>query len=168
MVKRVSILGVTGSIGMNTVAMLKHLGGREAFQTVAVTGGANIAELAVCARDLGAEIAVTAYEDRLEDLQAALAGSGVIAAAGEQALLELLLRCRWPVTGRGPFGEEFVTAGGIELGDVNLSSMESRLVGGLYFAGELLDIDGVTGGFNFQHCWSSGWIAGQAIAQGLT
>ena len=92
MVKRVSILGVTGSIGMNTVAMLKHLGGREAFQTVAVTGGANIAELAVCARDLGAEIAVTAYEDRLEDLQAALAGSGVIAAAGEQALLDAASR----------------------------------------------------------------------------
>ena len=87
---------------------------------------------------------------------------------GEQRLLELLLRCRLPVSGRGPFGEEFVTAGGVELGEVNLSSMESRLVSGLYFAGELLDIDGVTGGFNFQHCWSSGWIAGQAIAQGLT
>ncbi len=90
--RRVSILGVTGSIGVNTVAMLKHLGGREAFQTVAVTGGGNIAELAAAARDLGAEIAVTAYEDRLDDLKAALSGSGVIAAAGEQALLDAASR----------------------------------------------------------------------------
>ncbi len=90
--KRVSILGATGSIGVNTVAILKHLGGREAFQTVAVTGGGSIAELAAIARDLGAEVAVTAYENRLEDLQAALAGSGVVAAAGEQALLEAASR----------------------------------------------------------------------------
>lgn len=86
--KRVSILGATGSIGVNAAAILNHLGGREAFQTVAVTGGANIALLAETARDLGAEIAVTAHEDRLEDLRAALAGSGVEAAAGEAALVE--------------------------------------------------------------------------------
>ena len=58
--KRVSILGATGSIGVNAAAILKHLGGRESFQTVAVTGGANIELLASTARDLGAEIAVTA------------------------------------------------------------------------------------------------------------
>ena len=75
MVKRVSILGATGSIGVNTAAILRHLGGREAFQTVALTGGANIAELATMARDLGAEIAVTAYEDRLADLKSALAAT---------------------------------------------------------------------------------------------
>ena len=61
-------------------------------------------------------------------------------------------------------GEEFVTAGGVSLGEVNLASMESRRVSGLYLVGELLDVDGVTGGFNFQHCWTSGWLAGQAIA----
>ncbi len=68
------------------------------------------------------------------------------------------------VNGKGPFGEEFVTAGGIKLNQVNFKSMESRICRGLYFAGEVLDIDGITGGFNFQHCWTSAWIAGHAIA----
>ena len=55
-------------------------------------------------------------------------------------------------------------AGGVPLGEVNLATMVSRKVAGLYLVGELLAVDGVTGGFNFQHCWSSGWLAGQAIA----
>jgi hypothetical protein len=80
------------------------------------------------------------------------------------ALIEALRASRYPVAGRGPFGEEFVTAGGVALGEVNLATMESRRQPGLYLAGEILDVDGVTGGFNFQHCWSSGWLAGQAIA----
>jgi predicted Rossmann fold flavoprotein len=82
----------------------------------------------------------------------------------QQGLIENLRRSSYPVAGRGPFGEEFVTAGGVPLGEVNLATMESRLTPGLYLAGELLDVDGITGGFNFQHCWSSGWLAGQAIA----
>ncbi|MEN9767409.1 MAG: NAD(P)/FAD-dependent oxidoreductase [Vulcanococcus sp.] len=82
----------------------------------------------------------------------------------QQGLIESLRRSRYAVAGRGPFGEEFVTAGGVPLGEVNLATMESRQVPGLYLAGELLDVDGVTGGFNFQHCWSSGWLAGQAVA----
>ena len=57
-----------------------------------------------------------------------------------------------------------MTAGGIPLAEVNLASMESRLQPGLFLVGELLDVDGVTGGFNFQHCWSSGWLAGHALA----
>jgi len=72
------------------------------------------------------------------------------------------------VSGRGRFGEEFVTAGGVALGEVNVATMESRRHPGLYFAGELLDVDGVTGGFNFQHCWTSGWLAGSAIAEAAT
>ena len=68
------------------------------------------------------------------------------------------------IIGKGPFGEEFVTAGGINLKEIDLKSMESLVCKGLYFAGEVLNIDGVTGGFNFQHCWTSGWIAGRAIA----
>ena len=79
-------------------------------------------------------------------------------------LIEALRRSRYAVAGRGPFGEEFVTAGGVPLGEVNLATMESRRVPGLHLVGELLDVDGITGGFNFQHCWSSGWLAGQAIA----
>jgi len=55
----------------------------------------------------------------------------------------------------------------VQLGEVNLATMESRVCPGLYFAGELLDVDGLTGGFNFQHCWTSGWLAGQAIAKSL-
>ena len=73
-------------------------------------------------------------------------------------------RARGRLLGRGPFGEEFVTAGGVDLGEVNLATMESRRCAGLYLAGELLDVDGVTGGFNFQACWSGGWLAGQSIA----
>ena len=82
----------------------------------------------------------------------------------QQGLIERLRRSAYRVAGRGPFGEEFVTAGGVPLGEVNLATMESRAMPGLYLAGELLDVDGITGGFNFQHCWSSGWLAGQAIA----
>jgi predicted Rossmann fold flavoprotein len=86
----------------------------------------------------------------------------------EQGLLDQLQLCRYPVKGRGPFGEEFVTAGGVDLGEINLATMESRCCPGLHLAGELMDVDGVTGGFNFQHCWTSGWLAGQSAAGQLT
>jgi predicted Rossmann fold flavoprotein len=82
----------------------------------------------------------------------------------QQALIQALRASAYAITGRGPFGEEFVTAGGIPLGEINMASMESRRQRQLYVVGELLDVDGITGGFNFQHCWSSGWLAGQAIA----
>ena len=85
----------------------------------------------------------------------------------EKGLLDQLQQCRYPVKGRGPFGEEFVTAGGVDLGEINLATMESRRCPGLHLAGELMDVDGVTGGFNFQHCWTSGWLAGQSIARQL-
>jgi predicted Rossmann fold flavoprotein len=68
------------------------------------------------------------------------------------------------VEGKTTFKEEFVTAGGIKLSEVNASTMESKIASGLYFAGEILDVDGVTGGFNFQHAWTSGWIAAKSIA----
>jgi predicted Rossmann fold flavoprotein len=82
----------------------------------------------------------------------------------QRRLAEALRQSQYAITGRGPFGEEFVTAGGVPLGEVNLATMESRRQRGLFLVGELLDVDGVTGGFNFQHCWSSGWLAGQALA----
>ncbi len=68
------------------------------------------------------------------------------------------------VVGKSTFKEEFVTCGGVRLGEVDFRTMESRLCPGLHFAGEVLDIDGVTGGFNFQSAWTTGWIAGQAMA----
>ena len=86
----------------------------------------------------------------------------------ERGLFDRLQQCHYPVKGRGPFGEEFVTAGGVDLGEINLATMESRCCPGLHLAGELMDVDGVTGGFNFQHCWTSGWLAGQSVAGQLT
>ncbi|MEO6818251.1 MAG: aminoacetone oxidase family FAD-binding enzyme, partial [Ginsengibacter sp.] len=67
------------------------------------------------------------------------------------------------VKGKTTFKEEFVTAGGIRLSEVNSQTMESRLVPDLFFAGEILNIDGITGGFNFQNAWTSGWIAAKAM-----
>jgi predicted flavoprotein YhiN len=86
----------------------------------------------------------------------------------QRSLQEALRQDTYAIRGRGPFGEEFVTAGGVPLGEVNLATMESRRQPGLFLVGELLDVDGVTGGFNFQHCWSSGWLAGQELAAALT
>jgi predicted Rossmann fold flavoprotein len=63
------------------------------------------------------------------------------------------------VRGKTTFKEEFVTAGGIRLSEIDPNTMMSRKCGGLYFAGEILDVDGITGGFNFQHAWTSGFIA---------
>ncbi|MCL7463911.1 1-deoxy-D-xylulose-5-phosphate reductoisomerase [Phaeovulum sp. NW3] len=86
--RRVSVFGATGSIGESTFDLLMRQGGPTAFRTVALTGGRNVARLAEQARALRAEIAVTAHEDCLTDLRAALAGSGIAAAAGAQALIE--------------------------------------------------------------------------------
>jgi len=71
---------------------------------------------------------------------------------------------QYEITGKGLFKEEFVTCGGVSLKEVNFKTMESKKCPGLYFAGEILDIDGVTGGFNFQSAWTTSWLAGQAIA----
>lgn len=68
------------------------------------------------------------------------------------------------VCGKGVFKEEFVTCGGVSLREVDFRTMESRLQPGLYFAGEVLDIDGITGGYNFQSAWTTGWIAGRSMA----
>jgi hypothetical protein len=67
------------------------------------------------------------------------------------------------IDGKNTNKEEFVTAGGVSLKDINFKTMESKKCPGIYFAGEVLDIDGVTGGFNFQSAWSTGWIAGNSI-----
>lgn len=85
----------------------------------------------------------------------------------ERLTLELT-RGRYQIQGKGIFKDEFVTCGGVSLKEVDFKTMESRLVPGLYFAGEILDIDGITGGFNFQSAWTTGWIAGKAMAQEIT
>ena len=73
----------------------------------------------------------------------------------------------YEVKGKGVFKDEFVTCGGVSLKTVNFKTMESKACSGLHFAGEVLDIDGVTGGFNFQSAWTTSWLAGQAIAESL-
>ncbi|MCB0771070.1 MAG: NAD(P)/FAD-dependent oxidoreductase [Flavobacteriales bacterium] len=78
-------------------------------------------------------------------------------------LIDLLTNDRYTVSGKTTFKEEFVTAGGVALDEVRPLTMESRKVEGLYFAGEVLDIDGITGGFNFQAAWTTGYIAGQLL-----
>ena len=79
-------------------------------------------------------------------------------------MLKELLQGKFVVRGKSLNREEFVTCGGVRLRDVNLKTMESKVVPGLYFAGEVLDIDGITGGFNFQSAWTTGRIAVEAIA----
>ncbi len=74
-------------------------------------------------------------------------------------LINCMLNNEYNVKGKTTFKEEFVTCGGIKLKEINFSTMESKVVPDLYFAGEVMDIDGITGGFNFQNAWSSGWIA---------
>ena len=86
--------------------------------------------------------------------------------AGQHQLVQQLLRSQFPVTGKSLNKEEFVTCGGVRLNEINFKTMESRLCPGLFFAGEVLDIDGITGGFNFQAAWTTGWIAGSALAGG--
>ncbi len=81
---------------------------------------------------------------------------------GINKLVNTLINDRYLVNGKTTFKEEFVTAGGISLDQVDFRTMESRVVEGLFFAGEVLDIDGVTGGFNFQAAWTTGWIAGKS------
>ena len=86
--RRISVFGATGSIGESTFDLLMRQGGRACYHTVALSGGRNVERLAAQARALGAEVAVTAYDECLPALRAALAGSGVEAAAGAQALIE--------------------------------------------------------------------------------
>ena len=81
-----------------------------------------------------------------------------------QSLSEVLTGSSFAVKGKTTFKEEFVTAGGVDLKEINFKRFESRLHPNLYFAGEVLNIDGLTGGFNFQNAWTGGFIAARAIS----
>jgi len=105
-------------------------------------------------------------------LKAAIAASGVDASRGVQqvprearrTLVRTLVESEIPVTGDRGFTYAETTAGGVPLGEVAIETMESRLVPGLYLCGEILDVDGRIGGFNFQWAWASGFVAGTAAA----
>lgn len=85
-------------------------------------------------------------------------------AAMQNKLVNNLVAQEFSVSGKTTYKEEFVTAGGINLQEVNSNTMESKLLKGLYFAGEIMNVDGITGGYNFQHAWTSGYIAAKSIA----
>ena len=82
-------------------------------------------------------------------------------------LVEMLVRCPFQVNGKTTFKEEFVTCGGVELNEVNLKTFEAKKIPGLYLAGEILNVDGVTGGFNFQHAWTSGYLSGASAMKSV-
>ena len=87
-----------------------------------------------------------------------------LSGAAQHKLTQQLLRSEFSVTGKSLNKDEFVTCGGVRLNEINFKTMESKICSGLFFAGEVLDIDGITGGFNFQAAWTTGWIAGRALA----
>lgn len=98
---------------------------------------------------------------------AGFAPEAIWAGAGNTALRALatqVCEAEFAVDGKSTFKDEFVTCGGVRLSEVDFKTMESRLVPGLHFAGEFLDVDGITGGFNFQNAWTTGRLAGLAMA----
>lgn len=82
-----------------------------------------------------------------------------------QRLVEELLHGQYKVNGKSTFKDEFVTCGGVSLDEINFKTYESKKYTGLFFAGEVINVDAVTGGFNFQHAWTSGWIAAEGIGK---
>jgi predicted Rossmann fold flavoprotein len=83
----------------------------------------------------------------------------------ENKLIKALCSSVYEVKGKTTFKEEFVTAGGVDIAEIDAQTMECKKIRGLFFAGEILDVDGITGGFNFQNAWTSGWLAAEAIAK---
>jgi hypothetical protein len=90
---------------------------------------------------------------------------GDVSKAELRKLAEELTASQFEIKGKGQFKEEFVTCGGVRLNEVDFKTMQSRVVENLFFAGEVLDIDGITGGFNFQSSWTTGWLAGNALSE---
>ncbi len=80
-------------------------------------------------------------------------------------LLEFLVRCPFSIQGKTTFKEEFVTCGGVDMAEIDLQTMESKKIQGLHFAGEVLNVDGETGGFNFQAAWTTAFVAARSIAE---
>lgn len=87
--------------------------------------------------------------------------AGELSKKAKNVLINNIVNDTYQVNGKTTFKEEFVTCGGVSLKDVNMKTMESKVIPNLFFAGEVLDIDGVTGGFNFQAAWTTGFIAGK-------
>jgi predicted Rossmann fold flavoprotein len=133
---------------------------KEAFQSFRTThsnkkiSNHNFAQLPTRLWQFLLEQSGVKHEMRFADLPAKI----------ENVLVKNLVDYVVEVKGKTTFKEEFVTAGGINLSEVDANTMMSKKVSNLFFAGEILDVDGITGGFNFQHAWTSGWIAAKNIA----
>ena len=82
----------------------------------------------------------------------------------QNKLLKVICTHTLQVKGKTTFKEEFVTAGGIQLNEIDANTMQSKIVPNLFFAGEVINVDGITGGFNFQNAWTTGWVAAKAVA----
>ncbi|MFN8790594.1 MAG: NAD(P)/FAD-dependent oxidoreductase, partial [Bdellovibrionales bacterium] len=80
-----------------------------------------------------------------------------------QTLAETLFATSFAVLGKNRYKDEFVECGGVDLKEIQFKRMESKICPGLFFAGEVLDIDGITGGFNFQNAWTGAWIASHSL-----
>jgi predicted Rossmann fold flavoprotein len=143
--------------GMEDRALDLELESRRASQPARQIAGSPVAPLT--GRLWGALVAVAGIAPETR-------WAGLSSAARHQ-LIRQLTQTELMVTGKSANKDEFVTCGGVSLREVNLKTMESRICRGLYFSGELLDIDGVTGGFNFQAAWTTGWIAGRSMAAAL-
>ncbi|BBH00347.1 FAD/NAD(P)-binding oxidoreductase family protein [Prunus dulcis] len=99
---------------------------------------------------------------------AGLLGDTLWASISKNSLISLahmLKHCNFYVTGKSQYKDEFVTAGGVPLSEISMNTMESKIQSHLFFAGEVLNVDGITGGFNFQNAWSGGYIAGTSIGK---
>ncbi|WP_336517638.1 NAD(P)/FAD-dependent oxidoreductase [Pollutibacter soli] len=86
----------------------------------------------------------------------------------QHQLIRILCGDVFSIKGKTTFKEEFVTSGGVSLNEIDANSMQSKIVPGVYFAGEVMDVDGVTGGFNFQHAWTSGYIAAVSMSKNIS
>lgn len=84
----------------------------------------------------------------------------------QNKVAKILCAQEFSVKGKTTFKEEFVIAGGVRLNEIDVNTMQSRIAPGLFFAGEVIDVDGITGGFNFQNAWTTGWIAAEGIVNG--
>lgn len=84
-----------------------------------------------------------------------------------EQIANVLTKSTLQIDGKNRFKDEFVECGGIDLREINMKTMESKIVPGLFFGGEIMDVDGVTGGFNLQHAWTSGYVAGQHMSKKL-
>jgi|SRR6185437_1310694 hypothetical protein len=153
-------LGYNFSIVVNWVPELNELELRERLQELRYEWGAKM---------LGSVVPFAGIPRRLWEYW--LDSSGIrkdirwadLAARDQNRLAGLLAAGNFIINGKTTFKEEFVTAGGVRLAEVDPATCQSRKVAGLFFAGEILDVDGVTGGFNFQHAWTSGWVVADTI-----